>query len=167
MISPQYASGFFDGEGCISITYTRLRGRKSNVEIPIMGLRMVVLISNTNVEVLELFRAKYGGYIHRSNSRKPGHHKELYTLRWNKTEEQIKLLMDVYPFSIVKKEAINIALKFISTKQKPGHRPSQEEWDIRLECLEKMKELNKRGLGAGHKVTPPESPPQGFNPLFR
>lgn len=164
-LSVQYIAGFFDGEGCISIFYTNVRPRKSNPEKMIRGIKMSILIANTVVTPLEALQAKYGGYIHLSNRRKKSHHKSVYSWRLSNKPDQERFLSDIYPYSVIKSEQIQIALTYLTTNSSTGRRTSQEDWEIRIRCLERMASLNKRGHSV--RSIPPSEAQMGWNPAYR
>lgn len=153
--SNAYAAGFFDGEGCVSLFYMALRRWKSDPSKRIHGFRLVVVISNTDWQIIKLFRARFGGQAYQDMcrpavpSRKP-----IYTWRINGADLQTYFLRAILPFSLVKKAQVEIALKYLETSVGAGRRVSQSSWDIRLICYKKMQALNKRGIGAGHKIEP-------------
>jgi len=165
-ISIPYIAGFFDGEGCVSIFYTKIRLQKSNPEKMIRGIKLAILVSNTDQRPLLEIQAMYGGYIYCSNIRKKPHHKSVYSLRISDREAQKRFLNVLLPYSIIKNEQIRIALEYLSTKGLAGHRLTQEEWNIRISCLERLIIINKRGHGAP-RATPPSQVPVGQNPLYR
>lgn len=167
MISTEYIAGFFDGEGCVSLFYFALRKKKSDPSKKILGMRLVVLVSNTEPEVLRLIQAVYGGHLHISNKRRKATHKPVSSLRFSNAPDQRRFLAAILPFSITKREAIKIGLVYLQTSKMSGHRPTQEEWTKRIECIEALKLINKRGDGQGHAIPVPPSPAKGHNPLFR
>ena len=62
MISSAYAAGFFDGEGCVNIT---VMGKTRQVSLRLM-------LSNTDAEILSLFRLQFGGFLSKPRTLKEG-----------------------------------------------------------------------------------------------
>lgn len=166
-LSLQYAAGFFDGEGCVSLFYTRIRAWRSDPTKVVRGIKLTVLIANSDLKILEQFRAAFGGHINISNKVRSIKHKPVHAWRLTSSRVQEKFLRSIQPYSFVKKYQIDIGLEYLTTAKGLGQRPTQEEWDIRLRCLERMAKLNKRGSGIGHKVPIPTSPSLAYNPAFR
>ena len=96
MVSDEYIAGFFDGEGSVSID---------------VNARCSVSISQNKKEVLQLIQFRYGGNIH-SKNRKTN---TCSALRITKSSDVLKFLKRVLPYSIVKKEEIEIGIKVAET----------------------------------------------------
>lgn len=165
MLSPQYCAGLFDGEGCICLVYSK-RGRRRNSEIPILGFAMRTLIANTHLGVLEQLRARYGGHIHASNRRRPSHHRKVYSWVMGGKVSQQRFLRSIQPFAIVRGEHIALALRYLATVVKPGHRLSRAQWTERLEVAAALSALNVRGRALQKRI-PPNKPPEGWRPTER
>lgn len=150
MISPEYAAGFFDGEGHVGLTAA---GRTRTV-----ALRLAIV--NTNAEILELFKLHFGGAVHvRRNG--PDHWKlfrSLTLIGYSAAD----FLHFVRPFVKVKKAQVELALEFwefahskgrlesVVSIHSDGQRRSSNHrtWEtIKTEAgfVHTMHELNKRG----------------------
>ena len=112
-ISPQYLAGFFDGEGTFSVLWQKAKHPQNFKKYP----HATVLLSQSGEEGLNLLTAiqkQYGGsiYLHI----KPGQHKAkkpAYKLYWNK-QEGIKLCETLIPHLILKKEAAQAVLTYLT-----------------------------------------------------
>jgi len=121
-IIPSYVAGFFDGEGCVCIVPTQFKKRKDGSRVP--GTLIHITITNTHLEVLQRIHARYGGTIQplRDNRMR---RRQLYNLRVMGCERQKTFLRDMLPFSIVKREQIEIGLEYLETQR--GGLPLPEE----------------------------------------
>jgi len=119
-----YVAGMLDGEGAIYLQKAQQQGKGS-------WIQPIVDISNNDQNALEYIRNLYGGSINTVNSR--GHHLRL----WRNNEIK-KLLDDVCPYLIVKKEEAKIMLLFLESRHKlKGKRYTENElaWYKALKML--------------------------------
>lgn len=121
-VSPIYVAGFLDADGWISIQPPSKTG----------GAETRIGITNTNLQVLILIQEQYGGRLN-SKTRYRSNHKQGWDLHF-RVEEQKKLLEDILPYLIIKKEKAYLLKLYFEGKKD------------RLELIEKMVRLNKRGL---------------------
>lgn len=162
LFSNQYAAGFFDGEGCVSITYSKRRPWKSDPSKRILCFRMVVLIANTDRGIVELFRSRFGGSIDSSNAGHPDYHKTCFSWKLTGAELQLSFLRAIRPFTLVKGPRIDIGMDYLKTVGSgPGKRISQENWNLRIDCYNRLRVLNKRGNDKVHLQPPPDIPHRG------
>lgn len=130
-----YFAGFFDGEGCISVTN------------PKRGIRVV--LTNTNLEVLEQFKDYFGvGKISvKKRNEKDIYNKKCYMwICWNRGAE--KFLEEITPFLRIKNREGEIALKYAGTMAQHGRIKGtlvtgglpKEIINYRLTLINKMKE---------------------------
>ena len=107
MLSPEYAAGFFDGEGCVNIT---VRGRCRQVCLRVM-------LVNTDAEILSLFYAQWGGRLTR-----PRVHRDTWkpfrALIWS-GQEAIDFLTVIQPYCRVKQRQIALAQEFWAFMKAP------------------------------------------------
>lgn len=137
-MSPEYAAGFFDGEGAVGISPSDRYLRAD--------------ISNTNREILEMFRERWSGSITVCKPQKP-QHKPVYHWRVKCGNAEV-FLRDVLPFLVIKKERVEFALEIRAmggrrTGPVPGEGLLQHEQDFRarqLEMIERLREMNRRGV---------------------
>lgn len=143
-MSPEYVAGFFDGEGSISIIKTQFHKLKSDPSKRVTGTALSISIANTNLAVLQSIAAKYGGKVYHLTDKRPAS-KQGYLMRVLGREKQIWFLGEIKPFSIIKREQIEIALDYLSTQRERGYRVTTEDVDRRLIMCARVAELNRRG----------------------
>mgnify|MGYP003346722492 CR=1 FL=1 len=85
-MTPEYAAGFFDGEGCVNCSSSR---NNSFVRI---------LVVNTNIDVLKAFQTVWGGDIN-ANYKPKAHWKQAYTWRLQHKAAN-DFLKEILPFLI-------------------------------------------------------------------
>lgn len=139
----------FDGEGVIMISKSSPRGRYKS---PLY--RLVVSMTNTNLEVLQFAQKHYGGHIGgpyvRGERWRPSY-------RWELDDnDTLDFLRDIGPYTQIKGEHIEVALEFRdrvlnsrteSLGKAHGSRPMSEgEAEAREASYQRMKDLNYRGL---------------------
>lgn len=135
-----WAAGFIDGEGCIRITRSY---RKDT------GYRTVfieVSITQSSRELLDLFKARWGGYI--------AHHKKGFKSSYTKREMfqykvaakgAAKLLEDVYPYLIGKKQQAKYTRAFAAIlSMKRGKKNTQGWIEWSDYAFEKVRDLKRR-----------------------
>lgn len=171
MLAPEYVAGFFDGEGCCSLIYSKRRPWKSDPTKTQVGFRFMCGISNTHRGVLEMLHKQYGGnltpYDSASKRFVHDHYKKVWDWRLTSSNEQRRFLAEICPLSVIKKRQIELALSYLDTVGMPGHRVSRDAWTRRLEIFEEMRLLNRRGKEKSPTHTPPLAPPDGWNPRSR
>ena len=108
-----YAAGFFDGEGSITITCrTQKNGRYKYYA-------MLARITQVDINPLLFMQEKFGGGIY-PTKRPSGKPISVWQVSARNAEE---FLIKIYKYSIVKKDEIDIALKFRKTMLiEHGHR---------------------------------------------
>jgi len=106
-MNDQWLAGFFDGEGCITSKSYYSYGKY------IKQPRVVIQITITQKDrtVLDEIQKVYGGAVDTK------HDKKRFCHSWRVTgkENMKRFLTAIYPYSIVKKEQILLALQFIET----------------------------------------------------
>jgi hypothetical protein len=143
-----YLAGFFEGDGSIMIFKSPPRGQGKSP-----AYRLVLTMTNTNVQVLRLAQKFYGGRIEgpftRGNRWRP-------SFRWELDGENcVPFLSDIAPYIQTKHGQIQIAFKFLaqirncSTASRGkgyGSNPlSDSEIQARESLYLQMKHLNQRG----------------------
>src|SRR3990167_6310653 len=154
MISPEYAAGFFDGEGCVGIG---VRGKNNQV-----FLRATIV--NTDENILGAFQITFGG-----NLNKPQIYKEKPSWKPFRSltmpgRTAIDFFKIIYPYTKLKKSQIELAFEFWEFQQRPKIerctvvRPlkdnpsyttlarSPETLAIELEFKNRMHGLNAKGI---------------------
>lgn len=106
-MTPEYAAGFFDGEGCVNITK---RGKRQQVSLRVM-------IANTNKDILDLFQLSFGGHVRISKRHKPDWKP---FIQWVATgQTAMDFLAKISPFIILKTAQIKLAFEFWQFMQLP------------------------------------------------
>ena len=93
-----YLAGFFDGEGCITIS--RIRDKSGS---------LILMISNTNKTIIKLIAKWFKGdimYIKQKDNRK-----EAWTFKAYSQDAEI-FLKAIYPYLLIKKEQAHIGLEY-------------------------------------------------------
>jgi hypothetical protein len=133
-----WAAGFIDGEGCIRITRSNGKsGRSVFIEVS---------VTQSSRELLDLFKDRWGGYII--------HYKKGFKSSYTKREMfqykivargATKLLEDVYPFLIGKKQQAKYTRAFsaiLGMKRGKKNTPGWIEWSDH--AFEKVRDLKRR-----------------------
>ena len=131
-MTPQYAAGFFDGEGCVNCASTR-----NNTYVRI-------LIVNTNFEVLKTFQNTWGGDIN-LNYKAKSHWKQAYTWRLQ-PKAATDFLNEILPFLIIKNQQAEAAIAFNNLRPGQGNKWSNEAKFKANEFIAKIKQCNKKGV---------------------
>lgn len=103
MVSPAYAAGFFDGEGCIYIQMNSAGWAALRVE--------AVQVKS---EVLKCLQSVWGGKLKECTVREREHSRTIWQL--TSTNEIKKFLGDIYPHCVVKKEEVWLGLEFLEQR---------------------------------------------------
>lgn len=99
-ITPEYIAGFFDGEGCVATSV----GRNGVGKIQ-------VILTSTDEHILKLVKSKYGGGIYKKIKYKE-HHSDAFSWQSSKCRS---FLEDIFPFLILKRKQVRLALEFLDT----------------------------------------------------
>lgn len=124
-----YASGFFDGDGCITTSGTT-------------GFRLS--LANTDYSILLWFQNNFGGTI--NNAHLPSNPKHNKAWKWIVTDKKsvYKILVQFEPFLIVKKQQAQTVISFFNengTDNKSGRKVSQKEKNDFLIAKEAIRAL--------------------------
>lgn len=109
MISDEYAAGFFDGEGSVYAATRRRRGIPSPT--------LIVCMTNTNYEVLALFRSRWGGSLLQRRITKPRHRPQWQWVIAAKMATPF--LRAIAPHVIIKREVVALALQYAALMALP------------------------------------------------
>ena len=127
-----FLAGFFEGEGAMWLGYD---GNGKEVRI-----RADVAVTNNDENLLNHFKSKFGGTIHRK-SKMIGEYKH-YTYQWHLASKDIgPILTLMLPFLITKKEVAELLIEYRATVIGPRRRPTKEGKQKRIELYEKYVEL--------------------------
>jgi len=100
-LSLEYITGIFDGEG--SITLSKLQKR---------GILISISIANINMEIIAKIKNTIGfGYIDKPSNKNP-----CWRYRLSDFKSSIQFLKMIQPFTIIKREEINLALEFLYSR---------------------------------------------------
>jgi len=128
MISERYLAGFFDADGYVGVRSWQ-NGR---------SYMLGCSITNISTSLLEKIQGDFGGKIHTKSNTDQKHSHEFHIM-WNSTYCQ-DFLQKLYPYSILKKDQIKLALEFpINTTKKRSEILIKKQKQI----YEKLKELKK------------------------
>ena len=124
-----YAAGLIDGEGYIGIIKDN-SNRSYNI-------RVQISMSDKGKFALERMKDKYGGSISKDNK---ATNRVRQAYGWTVTgRKAVELLRIIQPDSMVKKEVINIALRYWNLIEKANKKPNgQVEWTPELEAKAKL-----------------------------
>ncbi len=123
-----YIAGIIDGEGCIGFTRCRT------------NVYPRVIVTNTNLELLEELKKQFGGDISSNSKGKTGWKKGYnWDIRWSKA---IDLLDRVYEYLFIKYQQANVVFAWDAIR--PG---SGKKWDTEARNLlvDEMHWLNQKG----------------------
>jgi hypothetical protein len=167
-ISPQYVAGFFDGEGTVSLIFTKRRPWKRDPEKHVLGFRFVVGIANTDRPILKCLQTQFGGDLNLSKRENPNRrHKPVYAWKIVGADRQRTFLQTIAPFCVVKARHIAAGLEYLMTVTTPGQRLDPDAWEVRLRVYAELRQLNQRGAEKEPRHTLPGSPSLGWNPKHR
>jgi len=128
-----YIAGIIDGEGNISLHMYDGKGRTTKVLRPRVG------VTNTSLELLEWLRKVIGfGYIDRH--KESSEHKDTWRYGLYSVNDIRRLLEDILPYLVVKREQAELLLTFC--KEHVSYRPATE---VEIEIYYDLKELNRKG----------------------
>ena len=155
MISPEYAAGFFDGEGSVYAN-SRCGGRQPT---------MLVCISNTHKEILIAHQEQWGGSI---SGKRIKNERTRPCWQWVLAPKNgARFLREIYPHVIIKKEVVGLALEWVALMERPTEekvryeRVTRENGSIGTRpqilashreavdgLIGKMRQVNARGFNA-------------------
>ena len=147
-----YFSGFYDGEGYVSVS----KGKKDSYTLK-------VAITNTNFDMLKMYETKFGGKI-RKMQKDEEHYKEKY--QWNIDHNNaLPFLKQIQPFTIVKRKQVDLAIEFQEwhNQIKIIRTPEQKkkaEWyyntimDMKKETGEKIPNIDEESQESQEPQTP-------------
>lgn len=142
-----YLAGIVDGEGCLCISkhksnHNRGYNHQARLEI-----------SNTDKRLLEWIKERFGGRVAvYSHAQQPKNSRQT-SYRWICEGKRLTHICElIYPFSVIKKEQIEIILQIRYSMQKPtSHKGKQcfqavpqSELDLRDDLFMKLKKLHCR-----------------------
>lgn len=132
-----YFAGIFDGEGTVTLAKTQISSPKQKLTYQVR-----VQVVSTDEWLCQQLRFSFGGTVmpHRVTE---GNHKPAY--RWLATRVVAKrFMLAILPFSHLKRQRIELALKFLEHKT-GGGRKSREYIDFEADYKQNFLALNHRG----------------------
>lgn len=130
-----YFAGLLDGEGNIQVQKLKTQYTAR------------ITIANTDKEMIDWLKNNFEGYtyVQKRGHRNPKWKTCYFWIRIisGKAEQFIK---DLIPYSITKKERLNMLLEFLSTKSTNGISITEEVVKQRESIISKLRLLNKRGI---------------------
>jgi hypothetical protein len=130
-LSAGYVAGFIDGEGCLSVFKSKPRPSRSYAEYV-----AVLVVVNTNRDVLEAIRDWVGTGTVYDASRASAMHKRTYQYH-AKGRQLIPILKRLMPHLVVKRRQARLMLDFFETDSR--------DYVARDTILARFRELNLRG----------------------
>lgn len=125
----KYLAGFIDGEGCFNFSECRT------------SLIPRILITNTNLKVLQKIKAKYGGDIYSSVVKNSPHWKPRHVWRLQHAN-CLKLTEELVPYLIIKKRQAKLFMNYQKSRPGKGNKLSVK---LKLKFMSSMQKLNKKG----------------------
>ena len=103
-----WAAGFFDGEGCVIVEISKEKKCRH-------GFRTYLhaTVTQTSLPCLELYLKEFGGSIKTSDCRTPNGRRWAVQYTWVvRNENAANFLRAIQPYTIVKREQVNVALRY-------------------------------------------------------
>lgn len=164
MISAEYAAGFFDGEGCVSVNKQGTRNRNRGIRYQLMAV-----VSGVNSAPLEALKERWGGSLGQYKGSTP---RARPGWRWVLGSKMAaKFLNDIMPYLLIKGPIARLGITLDDShrihrfyRRSPA---TQEVLDYRESIYQESRRLNKRGTEAyiiaprQHTLTPPATFKEG------
>ncbi|HEY6022039.1 MAG TPA: hypothetical protein VIY48_19880 [Candidatus Paceibacterota bacterium] len=167
MLSPEYVAGLFDGEGTVSIVYSKIRRWKRDPSKYVYGFKIVAGLSSTFHPVLDLLKQQFSGDINISSPRKESNHKAVGAWKITGHQRIQDFLKTIEPHCIIKKRQVGLGLAYLDTGGKSGQRITPELWQRRIDVFNELRGLNRRGTLRPLPNSIPANPATGWNPKRR
>jgi hypothetical protein len=133
-----YFAGLMDGEGCFNINFNKKRNT----------YQARITMSNTNYVLVQWCQEHVGGKIYKRKKYSP-HHKEKWEwMSWGDKDTLMKLLTDVLPFLVGKREQCKVLIRFQKTLNKKGENKKIDDRTKKQRegLYQQIKMLNVNGL---------------------
>lgn len=103
-----WAAGFFDGEGCVIVEISREKKCRHGFRTSLHAT-----VTQTSLPCLERYVERFGGKIKTSDCRTPNGRRWAVQYVWVvRNENAVKFLQAIYPYTVVKAEQIEAALRY-------------------------------------------------------
>lgn len=139
-----YLAGIIDGEGCFCI------GAGRRQKWGVVNYNSHLTVGNTDIRLVQWLKENFGGSYYTVNKPTP-RNKTPYVWRLTKKKEQELLTLAILPYLIIKRERAIIFLEFVRL-------PATENPEKRTELWNKLRILNKRGVGVETNMQDASSP---------
>jgi hypothetical protein len=138
-----WVAGFFDGEGSVIVEYSKspesTRGWRTSLH---------ATLTQTSLPCLELVQSRLGGTVKTSDNRTADTRRWAVQYTWSvRNQNAIEFLQKIEPYSVVKKEQINLALTypmFDSRGKKYGNKGNpipDDIWKKRLDIKDGLRSI--------------------------
>jgi hypothetical protein len=119
-----YAAGIFDAEGCVK---TIVQKTKSGT----IQLHVCLAIANTDAKVIKWLKDISGfGFYTVPKSAGAKNHAPCWQFRVEDTLEALSFFVEIFSFSVVKRDQISNAIKFLWSRMIREYRSSYNEFEI-------------------------------------
>ncbi len=152
MIESAYLAGVLDSDGSISIVR-----RKNSSTVNGFFYRVIFQLTwvetPDTVKIMKYLVNQYKGSFHKINKRTNGRFKNPSDIIKYSTEGKglDKLLNDVLPFVLLKKEQVSLAIRIrqnrVQWKKLQQRTKPEEFWNIEHEIYDKFKKINSKNSG--------------------
>lgn len=103
-----WAAGFFDGEGCVLVEMSKEKACRHGFRTALHAT-----VTQTSLPCLELFICRFGGRVVTNEHTTPNGRRWAVQYRWSvKNQEAASFLRLIYPYVIVKKQQVEVALRY-------------------------------------------------------
>lgn len=113
-----YAAGIFDGEGCVRITKQQRDNGRS------LQYAILVSISQKDGRLMDWLYGNFGGVVYMSHKTS----QDNWVYNWRADNRKgYKFLKAVYPFLIVKKQQVEVAIRFQERLKYARHKTKDDQ----------------------------------------
>ena len=143
-----YLAGLIDGEGYIGILKVKRGNKKIFHSTKEYFYQPVFKLAMTDREIIEYYYKSLGGNFEiRKLSEKKTNWKDCYT--WTvRSAKCIEILKLIYPYMRVKKQEVDILNKFNKTNNGAGIPLTDNQWEVRDNLYQQLRDLHFRGTAA-------------------
>lgn len=143
MIHAAYLAGIVDGEGTITIHRHQFYKRGT------YQLRPRLIVSNTNLRLLNHLRDVHGGTII-SNRAATARRSESFLWRIFSIDEIYRIVLAIRPFLLVKDRQADVMLAFLRSRKGAQRSASWYEpyTEVDWDCFRQIETLNRRAIRA-------------------
>jgi len=141
-IKHAFLAGLIEGDGSIM-----LKAHKDPRKQRGVTFGMYVKVSNTKKELLDFLKENFGGCVSKGWQPKGKGRNAIYDWSIGSEDAQV-LLLQLYPYLIIKKKQAKLAVKFqtiLSAARRAGIGDSQEEYNKKVQMVKEMHKLNAKG----------------------